>query len=407
MLIPKTLFDALSLFVESEEVNKNPKLLCNLKTALRKYVLPRYGLTNRHNFDSFITTLELKRLCDVQKQFQITLSELPEESINQGTVRNYRSALNRFQAWMKSQSWYHEALGTYDGKYAPRMKMGYHLHKHVKGRRQYSKQPYALKENEISPHVQQQLNDLHRFLTSPLVSKRKGEAIREITWRNYRQLILGFLGWLHRFECRSLNDLDLRIMVSDGTDMPRDTLDRFFEWAVNEKGNGYKWTLQVGTAALNIAKYFYGSKSKKHLFRDIEEVENIRAKLNEMQIMVKKEPYRSNFEEKLLTFEQLIHCLDYLRRCTAPRDSHKGTRSEMAVMKSWQKYLIISILTYCPVRQRELRELELGKTLFRVNNGYIVRLKPEDHKTGSKTGKGREYPLPELLTQDLEIWLNI
>jgi len=82
MLIPKTLFDALSLFVESEEVNKNPRLLCNLKTALRKYVLPRYGLTNGHDFDSFIAILKLKQLYDAQRQFQITLSELPEDSIN-------------------------------------------------------------------------------------------------------------------------------------------------------------------------------------------------------------------------------------------------------------------------------------------------------------------------------------
>ncbi|MBW4474465.1 MAG: site-specific integrase [Stenomitos rutilans HA7619-LM2] len=75
-------------------------------------------------------------------------------------------------------------------------------------------------------------------------------------------------------------------------------------------------------------------------------------------------------------------------------------------MQNWQRYLLIAILTYCPVRQRELRELELGRTLFREIDGYVIKLKPEDHKTGSKTGREREFRLPPILTDDLDEWLN-
>jgi hypothetical protein len=36
-----------------------------------------------------------------------------------------------------------------------------------------------------------------------------------------------------------------------------------------------------------------------------------------------------------------------------------------------------------------------GITLFREEDGYVVRLRPDDHKTGSKTGKDREFALPQ------------
>ncbi len=76
------------------------------------------------------------------------------------------------------------------------------------------------------------------------------------------------------------------------------------------------------------------------------------------------------------------------------------------MISSWQHYLLVAILLYCPVRQREIREYELGKTLFREPDGYWVKLGPDDHKTGSKTGKGREYQLPPHLTEDLDRWLQ-
>ncbi|MEP0873921.1 site-specific integrase [Trichocoleus desertorum AS-A10] len=51
--------------------------------------------------------------------------------------------------------------------------------------------------------------------------------------------------------------------------------------------------------------------------------------------------------------------------------------------------------------------MELGRTLFREPDGYVIKLRPEDRKTGSKTGKEREFCLPSILTDDLDEWLNV
>jgi len=111
-------------------------------------------------------------------------------------------------------------------------------------------------------------------------------------------------------------------------------------------------------------------------------------------------------DEHRMTFHEAQKVVEYLKQCCSPLDKYGEERSERAVMKSWQRYLIVAIFTYCPVRQREVRELELNKTLLREADGYWVKLTQKQHKAGSKTCKGREYPLPLHLTADLDEWLQ-
>ncbi|MCY7337802.1 MAG: hypothetical protein LH613_16580 [Chamaesiphon sp.] len=94
--------------------------------------------------------------------------------------------------------------------------------------------------------------------------------------------------------------------------------------------------------------------------------------------------------------------------CTDRRAYDRSKRTESAVMACWQRYLIIAILTYCPIRQSEIRHLQFNVNLFREADGYWVRWSPEEHKTGSRTGKSRDFPLllPEEITADLDIWIQ-
>jgi hypothetical protein len=95
--------------------------------------------------------------------------------------------------------------------------------------------------------------------------------------------------------------------------------------------------------------------------------------------------------DKLVTMEELWFIVRYLRRCCARRRTNYVKRSDYTIMQSWQRYLIIAILTYCPLRQREIRELEIGRTLYREEDCYCVLLDPADHKSGSRTGEEREF----------------
>jgi hypothetical protein len=51
-----------------------------------------------------------------------------------------------------------------------------------------------------------------------------------------------------------------------------------------------------------------------------------------------------------------------------------------------QKYLIFGILSCVPDRQRTLRELRVGKTLFKEGDKWVIRHKETDYKTGKDYG---------------------
>lgn len=416
---PKTVLAVFSLYCHSEQVKQNPKLISNLKTVLRRYILPYYELEASellHNLEGCLEKVSVKNFINAEAVFANSIqtlaqSEKSNSEITHRTVSNYRSSLLRFLHWMQEQKWYHEAMETYAGMYTPTLYARTHLEKTRKGKRGYSKEPYGLKESELTPRLLKELEELHKFCTATKIPKRKDPPIREVTSKGHRRSILLFLGWLKNIRGWCLDDFCLEILIS------RELLEEFVCWGVNEKKNGLAWGGNVGRASLSIAKWKHYKKSNKPLYRDIEEVELIREYLTELKKEYKAEPSRAALDEKFLTLEQCHQVVNYLKQCCAPKykNFHKNNpkkfstkkRPDSAIMRSWTRYLIVAILTYCPVRQREIRELELNRTLVRRTDGYWVQLKPEDHKTGSRTGKGREYPLPPHLTADLDEWLQI
>ena len=127
--IPGTVLDMFELFQESNAAQSNPKLIGNLKTTLRKYVLPGYGFSPaqlKREADLLAALKEL-RVRDFKNPEAHLLTMAAENQVSAGTLANYRSALNRFNRWAQDQAWYHDAFGTYDGKLTPRMCVGYNL----------------------------------------------------------------------------------------------------------------------------------------------------------------------------------------------------------------------------------------------------------------------------------------
>jgi integrase len=406
-MTPINLLAAYSLFKNSRICRKNPKIVGNLKTCLRKYVLPYYTSDQESlKYDpGLFATMDQILLRDFRDAKKVFDKIGHNSGISKGTLANYRSVLYRFIKWMEKQDWYEDAFGIYEvDRTPPRKIKGFNLRQDRKGRRAYSKQTYRLTSEEITQLIEEQLSSFHRFMTAPEVPKRQDPPIREVTFKSYRSAVLMFLGWLHHIEEVDLEELRLELM-SD-----RDWLDEFIAYGISDRGSSYGWAINMAAAALNIAKWSNYRRSKSSKYRDIESVESIRALLSELSIKHKKEPKRTiskdAIKEKLLTLQECIQVVHYLRKCCAPHTATGEKRHTTTIMSSWQRYLIIAILTYCPIRQREIRELELGVTLFRESDGYVIRLLPAQHKIGSRTGKEREFLLPDILTDDLDEWLN-
>lgn len=412
-----TLIDAINLYKQEVDAKK----LSNLKSTLKKYVLPGFGFDlSSMEIDKYMSQLLLSKFALYANFHFDALSAVAKANgTKPGTLRNIYSCLSRFLSWMSEQVWYKQSIEM-EGipRQAPKMRCGINLIAAHKGRRAYNSKPYALKEHELPQKVIEQLAALENYLMAKYKPERNGDpAMRAVSWHGvqgqggYKLMILCFLGWLKNYRDFSIENLDITLMVE------KSTLQEYISWQFSEKGNSFRHASALSKAALNIAKWHYGRNSSSSKFRDIPQVEDIRRIINDLQGTIRKNTDRRTtskeaLAEKLISFEQCQEVVDYLRTWCSNRDSHHRQRSDARIADSWQDYLIIGILTYTPIRQREIRTLQLNKNLRRDTDGWWVSLSPDEHKTGSKTGKSREFPLfigprKAQLTKDLDTYVNL
>lgn len=412
---PKNTLEALLQYIQQGETKVRGQSIANLKSALRRYVLPHlpgynfvaedlegaglnYALS-QVPLDVFLNINPLEVL------FEACQTALTAQQIGPHLERTtYRPALNNFLKWIQQANWYEEAAEGRYGKYAPRTRSRANIMGANRGRRAFHANPYGLRESEITTKLVKQLEQFHTFCTGEYVPKRQNKKMREITFANHRERALSILGWLKNVENYDLADLDLKLVNS------LNLLNKFLAWGINERGNTCGWGMGFCDLALNVAKWLHCHESKRPMYRDIPVVEEIRMITNNLSKRYaeqRKANKRAKRAEKEMTMEQCIEVVKYLRKCCAPRDSFGTRRSDLSVIRSWQRYLLVAILTYCPVRQREIRELELDRTFFRTPNGYRIVLAPEDNKTADE----RDFILSDVLAPevvaDINEWLNV
>lgn len=409
---PENLNQAIQIYAESLPESQRKKKITNLQPALKNLAIPSLGFQQKphEKLEHYFSKVSLKLFANQLKNaWETAARKALEAGIKDGTLKNYRSSLFQFLDWLSSQDWYQEVVQPIDiPKYAPRLrKLGVDRHKRARGRKQAGANPYGLKKHELTPLLQEQLGFLFAYLTNEWVRKQKGDKkIKEVTWEGYLENILWFLGWFKNFMKFDISDLDITLMAEPSI------LNEYIEWHFIVKGNGYSQARQAAISALNIAKWKNHKKSKLGKFADCPEVLKIQEIISQLNVKTDRRTSSAEaLEEKLLTLEQCQEVVEHLRCCCAERTFDGSKRPINAIIDSWQDYMIVAILTYTPVRQSEIRQLQIDKNLRRNEDGWWVKLEPADHKTGSSTGKNREYPLfpchlKERLTKHLDLYVN-
>ncbi|MBW4628739.1 MAG: hypothetical protein KME49_25295 [Brasilonema octagenarum HA4186-MV1] len=251
------------------------------------------------------------------------------------------------------------------------------------------------------------LTDVNNYLFSPdhfhFLSNEKFSFLSEL------QIQL-----ISDFRQKLLSELHLELL----TDV--DLLDEYTYWVVETRGVSHSTGVNMAKTSIAIAKWLNYDKSTRRNWSDIPLILDLKDLRNEFAEEYSKEKEKleaQKWEHKQLTHEQARQVVDYLRKSCA---THIGNENETgkvarlhkrnisAVARSWQIYLIVKILVYCPVRQEEIRNFKLGETLFRCededgNPYYVAKL--TEHKNSGVTGKPRHYKLPTILTQDLDMWI--
>ncbi|HEY9894882.1 MAG TPA: hypothetical protein V6D34_05615 [Candidatus Sericytochromatia bacterium] len=262
---------------------------------------------------------------------------------------------------------------------------------------------YTLKEAELTPALRTKLQLFDNFCQT--ISHHRSKANRDITQNIYRRFICLFLGWRKNIQQIKVEDLDL----SQFTDP--NLLKAYEQWNRNRGMSSHTIDSYL-RPAMPIAKFLFNQSSPDANLAQLEEaLKPLREFFDNNVIDQKDRPLSSDeaCQERLLTFQQCEMVVKYLQwRCKDLEEQQGLTRE---VIDAWMDYLIIALLVTTGVRQREIREMCLERLVLMPDGTYSVSLKPEDHKIGSKTDKGRGYPLfvgplRKQLCEDLTYYLE-
>ena len=448
----KTLGHSISIWEKTKKVRSTslPKLL---KTAFKLYVFPEIGneATSHLSTDEFmdfcyeIDIISLKEIGVLSAFDKAFKARAASGKVSSTTERNYRWALRKFFCWLYSQSWYQEQLSRPPPTGGLRR-----VYAEKRVARQYEgNRFYALKEEELPDQIRHSLDRYDFFWShgnqsanfeqsiegsidgalSELKSLRLKQAQEEVqhgtilirpvyrslsksTLKRYRQQFKAFLGWCVHIEGYKLEEISF-----DWINHQSFYLD-YIEWLIKNRNCSYSAAENLLMLSLSIAKYRTYHTSHKSDWSDVPLVRFIQHKLSEFRKLSNEEQVinqEEKWKEKEISHQQAREVADYLyqycsQRYVYPeRTQQTRRRSLSAFVASWQTYLIIKFLVYVPVRQEELRKLQIGTTLKLVQDSqgitrYAVRIK--NHKRTGITGKPRYYPLPTILTRDLTTWIE-
>ncbi|MTF40320.1 hypothetical protein [Cyanobacterium aponinum] len=414
---PQNLSYVFTCFQHSEELVLPSKTIPNLKTALRQYILPHlpfYSFTKTElKGKNFLNCLEEISIDDFLASNPMTILKTKcAEAVTNGTIgkdvcrTTYVPPLNHFLRFLEEEKWNKEEETTaFEGKYAPKREYNKDsLHHANRGRRVYHDKKYALNQKDLPNKIKTQIQDLKTFCTGQYVPHRQDKKMRQVTFKNHVWHIQSYLGWLVKYRDYSPEELDINLFLD------LNLLNEFIGWGINDKGNTSAWANGFCECALNIAKWKYAPDSKQPMYRDIPIIGELRMINNTLRHQYeeeKKANLKQKKEEKEMTFEQCQALVKYLRQCCAERNSYGSKRTDITIVRSYLRYLLVAIFTYCPIRQREVRELELGRTIYRMEQGYRIILEPDDNKTKDKRDFMLSKILPPYVLADLTNWLDV
>ncbi|HEY9881474.1 MAG TPA: hypothetical protein V6D29_23675 [Leptolyngbyaceae cyanobacterium] len=340
------------------------------------------------------------------------------------TKHNYRSALGRWLRWLTEQLWWQELFPEQRPLVMPPQHRRPKPVKFSTRGAKYGLHPSqwpALFVDEFSQYREfrrtggrKEARQARRSTTKRRPTP-KVEVLNESTLKNQVEAISCFLGWYVNILGNSPEDINLSLLLEV------ELIEDYNDWRIGNRNTSHASGIRLVSIAIGIAKWKYFHQTERRNFTDIAVIEMLRELQAEWSDEYKLEQQASRAEKwphKELTHDQLRDVALRLRqdcgRYWGITDKRTGKRIKgnqrhpFAVVNSWLTYLLVLIFVFLPVRQQEVRGHILGETIWRNVDEqdkayYVVSVM---HKNFSRTGRRRTYKLPDLLTKELDYWIN-
>ena len=276
---------------------------------------------------------------------------------------------------------------------------------------------YALNKEQLTPDLRAELDRLFKFGTERFYGAQ-ADPIAAVTAAKYEDHIRGMLGYTVNVLGEDINSVSLKTLVPSAERDGVIPAFNYAQWLVKERQIAVRTELLVLRSILYASKFLYHDQSQIVLgsgdkpYADIPVCKEIRALINSRRKESKVAPRVSDEAAKWLDFPEYLAMTRELKRETGClKETSKGDvvrRDDKDIAWSLQKYLIFAILACVPDRQRTIRELQLGRTLFKDEEAgiYVIKHKPSDYKTGKAYGERAPLYISQSLTTALDVFLG-
>jgi len=270
---------------------------------------------------------------------------------------------------------------------------------------------YSLREEDVPPGLQKELDDFRRFLTVRFPGQQE-PRVGAYTAAKYLVIARQVLGWLHYTEGIPLESLTFKQMVPSPEKEGVQVAFAHLQWLASERQVAPSTELTVVRVIIQVAKFQYWRQSESRPsegdrpYQDIKAINGLRALANDTKAAMRVARPVADVQRKWLEWPEFLEACHHLKLECSPRTSTGRSRTETAKAWSMQTYLLFNILAWIPDRQRTLRELEVGRTLVKEGGRWIIRHGPEDYKTGRVYGERPPMVIAGHITEVLDEWLK-
>ena len=344
----------------------------------------------------------------------------------------------------------------------------------------HQKNDYGLPNHysELYPKLAYEMDEFYNFMTSPMAVLTQEPPIRKATADVYIRHAKLFFGWYLYHMNTNENHHDYNISIYDiipNKDPSNASLIlEFILFLRNERHISASYEANVLRGLLKFIKFRFAKESQtdnpsllsssssnsnnnvgsnSNTFDDIpiiNELRKLHRDANKKQIL---SPRVSEEKKKWLDWEEyldvIIQCKKDLlhmiqtnsKKYFATNDNgddleKTGSNAKKIIMrnkigkkiaKAYQRYLILAFFSCVPDRQRTIRELELGKTFYKIeldnikdddscidgtiskNNAkanYVIKHGPDDYKTGKAYGDRPPLVIESKLTSAIDEFIS-
>lgn len=357
-------------------------------------------------------------------------------AVSQESKRNYRPPLGRSLQWLVKQWWWQEMFPENMPEIAP-----VRTNRPKKPITKPRGESYTLKREELPESLIQQLNEYRavrldgaaalwkqiqqktrkanrsrledRSQRQPRQPRPEFGPIAESTYQTQETLFRGFWGWLVNIEGYDPSKLNLEMLLN----VP--LLEDYGYWQVEDYGITHGSLVGLVAGVIGLAKVLNFDKTKRGNWSDIPvigELQDLRREYKKAYKQEHKANLKSRWATQLITHAELQQLLPYLKERCAPYTAKiskltkkivKGVKqSDAQILRKYQAYLLVKYFIYLPNRKQEPQQYVIDETLFREldkQGEYRYFARNIRHKNQRHTGK-RDYPLPKILTRDLDEW---